>query len=209
MPERFLLSINRVQNKGARVTFLVPFIIQTSTFLDNIQTSTGISQVIRGTKLLRFLTRSPRIHLWTLAWQALVMTPRWLKQSGSPLASKHVQLTGTSCCERQWREAQDGESSVGTRGREGVSDCGVVSQVSQSWDFNVCLDCPAEKSPDFPRQRVRFQQSHRKFGVLKGLAKVFDITWRNPSSPNNNPMYKIYERIHFRSLGFGKLSYLQ
>lgn len=77
MPGRFfLLSINRVQNKGARVTFLVPFIMQTSTFFDNVQTSTATSQAVQGTKLLRFLTRSLRAHLWTLARQALVMTPR-------------------------------------------------------------------------------------------------------------------------------------
>lgn len=180
MPERFLLSINRVQNKGARLTFLVPFIMQTSTFLDNIQTSTGISQVIRGTKQLRFLTRSPRIHLWTLAWQALVMTPQWLKQSGSPLASKHVQLTGTSCCERQWREAQDGESSVGTRGREGVSDCGVVSQ---SWDFNVCLDCPSREKSRLPQAESQVSAKPQEIRCLKRFGQSIWHYMKEPPAP--------------------------
>lgn len=38
----------------------------------------------------------------------------------------------------------------------------------------------AEKSPAFPRQRVRFQRSHWKFGVLKSLAKVFDVAFNPP-----------------------------
>lgn len=164
MPGRFLTSINRVQNKGARVTFLVPFIMQTSTFLDNIQTSTSTSQVIRGTKLLRFLTRSLRTHMWTLAWQALVLTPRWLRQSGSPLVSRHVQLTGTSSCERQWRQVQDGESSVGTRGREGVPDCGVVSQ---SWDFNVCLECLSREKSRLPQAESQVSAKPLEIRCLK------------------------------------------
>lgn len=45
---------------------------------------------------------------------------------------------------------------MGTRGREGVPDCGVVSQ---SWDFNVCLEWEQRKVPPSPGRESGFSEA--------------------------------------------------